>query len=141
VRRCCAIVDSRICHCKSASRIAVNAHLTKTGETPKTAIVGRTTRHPGYAISQRIRKRIEEGFGHIKTVAILRKTRHRGTARVGFMFTLAAAAYNLVRIPKLLAAAIPRRARAAATNRGQLRRRQSHHAVGDWRPLERSAYM
>ena len=50
------------------------------------------------------RKRIEEGFGYIKTVAILRKTRHRGTARVGFMFTLAAAAYNLVRIPKLLAA-------------------------------------
>jgi transposase len=85
--------------------IAVDAHLTKTGKTRKTAIDGRTTRHPGYTISQRIRKRIEEGFGYIKTVAILRKTRHRGTARVGFMFTLAAAAYNLVRIPKLLAAA------------------------------------
>lgn len=82
---------------------AVGAHLTKTGKTRKTAIDGRTTRHPGYAISQRIRKRIEEGFGYIKTVAVLRKTRHRGTARVGFMFTLAAAAYNLVRIPKLLA--------------------------------------
>jgi transposase len=84
--------------------IAVDGHLTKTGKTRKTAIDGRTTRHPGYAISQRIRKRIEEGFGYIKTVAVLRKTRHRGTARVGFMFTLAAAAYNLVRIPKLLAA-------------------------------------
>ena len=83
--------------------IAVDAHITKTGKTRKTAIDGRTTRHPGYAISQRIRKRIEEGFGYIKTVAVLRKTRHRGTARVGFMFTLAAAAYNLVRIPKLLA--------------------------------------
>ncbi len=87
--------------------IAADGHLTKTGKTRKTAIDGRTTRHPGYTISQRIRKRIEEGFGYIKTVAILRKTRHRGTARVGFMFTLAATAYNLVRIPKLLAA-IPR---------------------------------
>jgi transposase len=88
--------------------IAVDAHLTKTGKTRKTAIDRRTTRHPGYVVSQRIRKRIEEGFGYIKTGAILRKTRHRGTARVGFMFTLAAAAYNLVRIPKLLEAAVPR---------------------------------
>jgi hypothetical protein len=85
------------------SHIAVDAHLIKTGKTRKTAIDGRTTRHPGYAISRRIRKRIEEGFGYIKTVAVLRKTRHRGTARVSFMFTLTAAAYNLVRIPKLLA--------------------------------------
>ena len=52
-----------------------------------------------------MRKRIEEGFGCIKTVGGLRKTRHRGTARVGWMFTLTAAAYNLVCIPKLLAAA------------------------------------
>jgi transposase len=84
--------------------IAVNAHRTKTGKTRRSALDRRTTRHPGYAISQRIRKRIEEGFGYIKTVAGLRKTRHRGIARVGFMFTLAAAAYNLVRIPKLRAA-------------------------------------
>lgn len=84
--------------------ITIDGHPTKTGKTRKTAIDGRTTRHHGYGISQRIRKRIEEGFGYIKTVAILRKTRHRGTARVGFMFTLAAAAYNLVRIPKLLGA-------------------------------------
>jgi DDE family transposase len=70
--------------------IAVDAHLTKTGKARKTAIDGRTTRHPGYTISQRFRKRIEEGFGYMKTVAVLRKTRHRGTARVGFMFTLAA---------------------------------------------------
>jgi transposase len=66
-------------------------------------IDGRTTRHPGYAVSQRVRKRIEEPFGWIKTVAAFRKTRHRGTARVGWMFTLNAAAYNLVRLPKLLA--------------------------------------
>jgi hypothetical protein len=50
-----------------------------------------------------VRKRIEEIFGWIKTVGGLRKTRHRGTGRVGWMFTLTAAAYNLVRIPKLLA--------------------------------------
>jgi transposase len=84
--------------------IAIDGHLTKTGKRRKTAIDARTTRHPGYAISQIIRKRIEEPFGWIKTVALLRKTRHRGIARVGWMFTLAATAYNLVRIPKLLAA-------------------------------------
>jgi len=70
----------------------------------RSAIDGRTTRHPGYAISQRIRKRIEEVFGWIKSAAGLRKTRHRGIARVGWMFTLTATAYNLVRLPKLLAA-------------------------------------
>jgi len=82
--------------------IAVDGHLTKTGKRRKTAIDTRTTRHAGYAISQVIRKRIEGPVGWIKTVAVLRKTRHRGAARVGWMFTLAAAAYNLVRIPKLL---------------------------------------
>lgn len=70
----------------------------------RSAIDGRTTRHPGYATSQRIRKRIEESFGWIKTVGGLRQTRHRGTARVGWLFTLTAAACNLVRLPKLLAA-------------------------------------
>ena len=70
----------------------------------RSAIDRRTTRHPGYAASQRLRKRIEEGFGWIKTTGGLRKTRHRGTARVGWMFTLTAAACNLVRLPKLLAA-------------------------------------
>ena len=70
----------------------------------RSAIDGRTTRHPVYAVSLRGRKRIEEVFGWIKTVGGLRKTRHRGTALVGWMFTLAAA-YNVVRIPKLLAAA------------------------------------
>ena len=61
------------------------------------------TRHGGYAVSQRIRKRIEEAFGWIKTVALLEKTRFRGIGRVGFAFTFAAVAYNLVRLPKLLA--------------------------------------
>ena len=69
----------------------------------RSAIDQRTTRHPGYALSQRARKRIEEAFGWIKCTGGLRKTRHRGLDRVGWTFTLTAAAYNLVRIPKLLA--------------------------------------
>jgi transposase len=85
--------------------IAIDGHVRVTGKPRKTAIDGRTTRHPGYAISQRIRKRIEEPFGWVKTVAVLRKTRHRGVARVGWMFTIAMAAYNVIRIPKLLAPA------------------------------------
>jgi Transposase DDE domain len=71
----------------------------------RSAIDGRTTRHPGYVVSQRIRKRIEEAFGWMKTSGGLRKTRHRGKARVGWTFTLTAAACNLIRLPKLLAAA------------------------------------
>ena len=66
------------------------------------AIDGRTTRHRGYAASQRIRKRIEEGFGWMKTVAGLDRPMVRGVERVGWAFTFAAAAYNLVRLPKLL---------------------------------------
>ena len=67
----------------------------------RSAIDERTTRHPGYAISQRKRKRVEEIFGWLKTVGCLRKTRHRGVRRVGWMFTFASAAYNLVRIRNL----------------------------------------
>src|ERR687884_299636 len=68
----------------------------------RSAIDRRTTRHPGYAASQRIRKRIEEAFGWIKTVAGQAKTRFRGLERVGFAFTVAAAAYNLVCLPRHL---------------------------------------
>ncbi len=68
------------------------------------AIDSRTTRHPGYMVSQRKRKCVEEIFGWLKTVGLMRKTKHRGVARVGWMFTLAAAAYNLVRMKNLLAA-------------------------------------
>ncbi|MCG8432972.1 MAG: IS5 family transposase, partial [Gammaproteobacteria bacterium] len=89
---------------KVTPHIAIDGHVTKTGKRRKTAIDRRTTRHPGYAVSQRIRKRIEEGFGWIKTTGGLAKTRHRGVPRVGWMFTFTAAAYNLIRIPKLLAA-------------------------------------
>ena len=66
------------------------------------AIDGRTTRHPGYDLSQRVRKRVEEIFGWLKTVGGMRKTRFRGSARVGWMFTWALAAYNLVRMRNLL---------------------------------------
>jgi transposase len=68
------------------------------------AIDQRTSRHGGYVISQTKRKRVEEIFGWLKTVGGLRKTRHRGVARVGWMFTLALAAYNLVRMRNLLPA-------------------------------------
>jgi hypothetical protein len=82
----------------------------RTSTTPGTArrrsaIDGRTTRHPGYARSQRIRKRIEEVFGWLKTVAGWRKTRFRGLDRTEWGLTLALAAYNLTRMPKLLGAA------------------------------------
>ena len=70
------------------------------------AIDGRTTRHPGYAISQRKRKRIEECFGWLKTIALMRKVRHRGVGRVDWIFTFACAAYNLVRM-RNLAVAVP----------------------------------
>ena len=86
-------------------RLGVTPHVTQNSKGRRSAIDGRTTRHVGYAASLRIRKRIEEVFGWMKTVGGLRKTRHRGTARVGWMFTFVAAAYNLVRLPKLLAGA------------------------------------
>jgi transposase len=72
---------------------------------PTSIIDERTTRHPGYVISQRKRKRVEEIFGWLKTVGGLRKTRHRGMERVGWMFTFALVAYNLVRLRNLAAVA------------------------------------
>lgn len=66
-------------------------------------IDGRTTRHPGYAVSQRVRKRIEEIFGGLKTVAVWRKSRFRGLDRTEHGFHLALAACNLTRMPKLIA--------------------------------------
>ena len=67
------------------------------------AIDGRTTRREGYEVSQRKRKRIEECFGWLKTIALIRKVRHRGIEKVGWVFTFAAAAYNLVRMRNLMA--------------------------------------
>ena len=62
----------------------------------------RTTRHAGYAVSQVIRKPIEEANGWIKCVAVMEQTKHRGLARVGWIFQFKAAAYNLIRLPKLM---------------------------------------
>ena len=71
--------------------------------TRRSAIDGRTTRHAGYKASQRVRKRIEEAFGWMKSVGGMRRPMLRGLPRIGFAFTFAAAAYNLVRLPRLLA--------------------------------------
>jgi transposase len=87
------------------AHIAIDGHLSKTGKQRKTAVDRRTTRHAGYDISQRCRKRIEEVFGWIKSSAGLAKVKLRGRDRVDAAFTLALAAYNLIRLPKLLGAA------------------------------------
>src|SRR6185437_12598759 len=71
------------------------------------AIDARTARHAGYRISQLKRKRIEESFGWLKTIALMRKVRHRGIFKVGWVFTFAAAAYNLVRMRNLEVSAVP----------------------------------
>jgi transposase len=85
----------------------VAPHVAQNTSGRRSAVDRRTTRHPGYGLSQRARKQIEEAFGWIKGVAGQAKTRFRGVERVGFAFTFAAAAYNLVRLPKLLAQASP----------------------------------
>ena len=83
----------------------VTPHVSQNTNRPGgSALDGRTTRHAGYQVSQRKRKRIEEVFGWLKTVGMLRKTRHRGVFKVGWVFTFAAAAYNLVRMKNLLSA-------------------------------------
>ena len=79
-------------------------HVSQNNANRRSAIDVRTTRHPGYRISTIKRKRIEEPFGWMKTVGGLRKTRHRGRGLVEWFFMLTAAAYNLIRIPKILAA-------------------------------------
>jgi transposase len=79
-------------------------HVAQNAKGRSSMIDGRTTRHSGYAVSQRIRKRIEEAFGWIKTIAGQERTKLRGRERVGWAFTFAAAAYNLARLPKLLEA-------------------------------------
>ena len=83
--------------------MAVTPHVTQNTTNRASAIDGRTTRHRGYALSQRARMRIEEIFGWLKTIGLLRKTRHRGTARVEWMFLFSLAAYDLVRMRNLAA--------------------------------------
>src|SRR5512140_1770652 len=81
--------------------VRVTPHVAQNTTNRRSAIDERTTRQRGYAISQRARKRVEEVFGWMKTIALMRKTRHRGVARVGWMFTFTAAVYNLVRLRNL----------------------------------------
>jgi transposase len=81
----------------------VTPHVAQNDKRPGgSAVDKRTTRHAGYKVSQIRRKRVEEVFGWLKTVGMLRKTRHRGVLKVGWVFTFAAAAYNLVRMRNLL---------------------------------------
>jgi transposase len=84
--------------------INVTPHVAQNVSGRRSAIDGRTTRHPGYGDSLRIRKRIEEAFGWAKTVAGLRKARHRGLPKIDWQFIFAMAAYNLARLPKLIGA-------------------------------------
>src|SRR2546428_3224124 len=78
--------------------LGVTPHVAQNTTHRASAIDGRTTRHPGYAVSQRRRKPLAAILGRLKTIGLMRKTRHRGTRRVDWMFTFALAAYNLVRI-------------------------------------------
>jgi transposase len=82
----------------------VTPHIAQHTNRRRSAVDRRTTQHPGYAESQRKRKRVEEIFGWMKTIGLARKTRFKGTARVGWMFQLTAAAYNLMRMRNLLGA-------------------------------------
>jgi transposase len=84
----------------------VTPHVAQSTTGRRSAIDGRTTRHPGYAISQKARKRVEEIFGWLKTVALMRKLRHRGTDRVDWVFVFTTAVYNLVRLGNILTAAV-----------------------------------
>lgn len=92
-------------HVAGLRQLKVTPHVAQnTRRRGGSAIDQRTTRHAGYTVSQTKRKRVEEIFGWFKTVAMMRKTRFRGLERVGWMFTWAAAAYNLVRMRNLLGA-------------------------------------
>ena len=88
----------------SLRNLNITPHVAQNTTNRKSAIDRRTTRHPGYAVSMKKRKRVEEIFGWLKTVALMRKTRYRGREKVDWMFTLAAAAYNLTRMRHLVPA-------------------------------------
>jgi len=85
--------------------LGVTPHVAQNHRNRRSAIDARTTRHAGYEISQRKRKRVEEVFGWLKTIGLLRQTRYRGRERVGWMFRFATAVYSLVRIRNLTAEA------------------------------------
>ena len=78
-------------------QLGITPHLAQNTSKQRSAIDARTTRHPGYGISQRCRKKVEQPFGWMKTVGLLRKLRHRGGRKVDWIVSFTAAAYNLVR--------------------------------------------
>jgi transposase len=78
-------------------QMGITPHVAQHTTNRRSAIDGRTTRHPGYALSQRCRKKVEQPFGWMKTVGLLRKLRHRGGRKVDWIVSFTAAAYNLVR--------------------------------------------
>ena len=88
---------------EAVRRMRITPHVAQYAGSGGSAIDGRTTRHPGYALSQRKRKLIEQAFGWLKTVALFRKLRHRGGRLVDWLFSFGAAAYNLVRWRNLVA--------------------------------------
>ncbi len=88
-------------HVAPLRSLNVTPHVAQNDTNRKSAIDGRTIRHPGYAVSMRKRKGVEEIFGWMKTVGLMRKTRHRSKKRVDWMFAYTAAAYNLVRMRNL----------------------------------------
>jgi transposase len=92
--------DTRDCVADMRER-RVTPHVARNTSRRRSAIDGRTTRHPGYAVSQRIRNRVEEVFGWMKTVGGFRRTRYRGLDRTGLAGYLVATAYNLVRLSRL----------------------------------------
>jgi hypothetical protein len=85
---------------------SVTPHVAQNNNGRRSRIDGRTTRHDGYLQSQKKRKLVEQVFGWIKTTAGLRKTKHRGRERVSWMFTFAAAAYNMIRIRNVMQATL-----------------------------------
>ena len=85
-------------------KLNVTPHVAQNNTNRESAINERTIRHPGYAISRWKRKIVEEVFGWLKTIGLMRKTRHKGVERGGWVFTCTNAVYNLIRIRNITTA-------------------------------------
>ena len=91
---------------RALRKMKVTPHVAQNNTHRSSAIDGRTTRHSGYALSQQKRKRVEQSFGWMKVIGMLRKVKLRGREKVGWWFIYVAAAYNLVRLRTLQAEAV-----------------------------------
>ncbi len=91
---------------RALRRMRVTPHVAQNITNRPSAIDGRTIRHAGYAVSQQKRKRVEQSFGWMKMIGMLRKVKLRGREKVGWLFTFVGAAYNLVRLQRLQAQAV-----------------------------------